>query len=136
MKILISIIIVFLVGFVGCRVFDHWEKVSERRELDEKAAKGTDINPDALEGLPYQLVPKLYEAQKGGAAVFKRFLDSCKQYPDVKDPRLGWMQLDYVVMVSATDPIEAKKVFQEVKKRVSPDSPIYPRIKSLEKTYE
>ena len=75
-------------------------------------------------------------AQRGGPAVFKRFIDSCKLYPDVKDPRLAWMELDYVVMVSATDPIEAKKIFREVKKRTPTDSPIYPRIKSLESTYE
>ena len=136
MKILISILIVLALVMGGYKIFDHWEKVRERRVLDERAAKGADINPDQLQGLPWQLIPKLQEAQRGGPAVFKRFIDSCKLYPDVKDPRLAWMELDYVVMVSATDPIEAKKIFREVKKRTPTDSPIYPRIKSLESTYE
>jgi hypothetical protein len=39
-------------------------------------------------------------------------------------------------MISVKDPVEAKKIFAEVKKRTPPDSPIYPRIKLLSKTYE
>lgn len=136
MKALIAVLIVLVVGFVGIRVYNHWEQVSERKLQDERAAKGADINPDTLPGMPWQLSSKLYEAQRGDAATFKRFLDSCKNFPDVKDPRLAWAELDYVVMVSAKDPVEAKKVFQAVKKRTPPDSPIYPRIKSLEKNYE
>ena len=136
MKALIGVLIVLIVGFVGIRIYDHWEQVKERRVQDERAAKGADINPDTLPGMPWQLVPKLYEAQRSDAATFKRFLDSCKNFPDVKDPRLAWAELDYVVMVSAKDPVEAKKVFQAVKKRTPMDSLIYPRIKSLEKNYE
>ena len=78
----------------------------------------------------------MIHAQRGDAATLKRFIDSCKNFPDVKDPRLAWVELDYVVKVSATDPLEARKIFQAVKKRTPTDSPIYPRIKSLEKNYE
>jgi hypothetical protein len=54
----------------------------------------------------------------------------------VKDPRLAWIELDYVVMLSPSDPVEAKKLFAQIKKRTPADSPIMPRIRSLEKTYE
>ena len=54
----------------------------------------------------------------------------------VVDPRRAWIQLDYVVEVSREDPSEAKRVFKNVKDRTPPSSPVYSRIKSLEKTYE
>ena len=44
--------------------------------------------------------------------------------------------MDYVLMVSRDNPVEAKRVFAEVKKRVPPESPVYPRLKDLEKIYE
>jgi len=136
MKALIGIFIALVIGIGAYKIYDHWEKVKERRVLEDRAARGADINPDELPGMPWQLVQKLHEAQRTDAATMKRFIDSCKNFPDVKDPRLAWVELDYVVMISATDPIEARKIFQAVKKRTPADSPIYPRIKSLEKNYE
>jgi hypothetical protein len=136
MKPLISILIVLAVAIGGYKMYEHWESVKERRSLEEKAARGADINPDNLPGLPHQLVYKVKENQQAGPEAFKRFIDSCKRFPDVKDPRLAWMELDYVVMISGTDPVEAKKIFHDVKKRTPEDSPIYPRIKALAKTYE
>jgi hypothetical protein len=136
MKLLISLLIVLVVGLVSHKVWQQWEQAKERRVLEEKAARGTDINPESLSGLPNQLQYKLKEAQDAGPETFKRFIDSCKRFPDVKDPRLAWMELDYVVMISQNDPVEAKKIFWEVKKRTPADSPIMPRIKALEKTYD
>jgi hypothetical protein len=136
MKLLISILILLAVALGGYKLWEHWDQVKERRILEQKAARGAEINPETLPGLPYQLSSKLAEAQKGGPTTFKNFIDACKRYPDVKDPRLAWMELDYVVMISGTDPLEAKKIFFEVKKRTPTDSPIYPRIKALEQTYE
>ena len=136
MKVLISIVIVLLVGFGAYKVWEHWNEVKEQRALEEKTAAGADIQPDQLPGLPYQLRDRLHEAQQAGPAALKRFLDVYKKYPDVKDPRLAWIELDYVVMISSTDPVQAKKIFWEVKERTPSDSPIYPRIKAMEKTYE
>ncbi len=135
MKALIGLLIALVVGLGAYRIYEHWEKVKERRVLEDRAARGADINPDELPGMPNQLAFRLHEAQRDPATL-KRFIDSCKQFPDVKDPKLAWVELDYVVMISAKDPVEAKRIFQEVKKRTPADSPIYPRIKSLEKNYE
>jgi len=136
MKTLISILIALIVLIGGYKIYEHWNAVKERKMNDERAAKGADIDPETLPGMPYQLVQKLRDAQQGGPEVLKRFLDECKRFPDVKDPRLAWVELDYAVMISVKDPVEAKKIFAEVKKRTPPDSPIYPRIKLLSKTYE
>lgn len=136
MKLLISILIILGVTVGGYKLWEHWNEVKEQGIAERKAAAGADINPEQLPGLPYQLANKLREAQQAGPDTFKRFIDGCKNFPDVKDPRLAWMELDYMVMISSTDPVEAKKIFFDVKKRTPADSPIYPRIKSLEKSYE
>jgi hypothetical protein len=53
----------------------------------------------------------------------------------VRDPRLAEIELNYVVLVSRTNPSEAKQVFQAVKKRTPKTSPLYDRIKRLDATY-
>jgi hypothetical protein len=136
MKVAIGILIALVVIIGGYKLFEHWEAVKERRVLDEKAARGADVNPDNLPGLPWQLVQKLRDAQQAGPASVKNFIDYCKRVPDVKDPRLAWIELDYVVMITSTDPVEAKKIFQAVKKRTPDDSPIQPRLKAMAKNYE
>ena len=61
----------------------------------------------------------------------KRFEKS----PKIPEDRLAWIKLDYVLMVSQTDPKEAKRVFAEVKEKTPSTSKAYPRIQKLEKTY-
>ena len=136
MKAVLSILIVLVLGIGGFKIWEHWNVVKEQKLLDEKVAKGADIDPETLPGLPYQLQQRWIEARRGGPAEIKNFIQIAKRHPDMKDPRLAWIELDYVVAVTSIDPIEAKKVFREVKKRVPPESPVYPRIKVLEKAYE
>lgn len=136
MKVLIGVLIALVIAIGGYKLFQHWEAVNERRGLEEKVARGADINPDQLPGLPWQLVPKLADAKQAGPASVKNFIDYCKRVPDVKDPRLAWIELDYVIMITSTDPVEAKKIFQAVKQRTPEDSPIQPRLKAMAKNYE
>ena len=136
MKIVIALIIFLVVGFLGYALWDHWREVNEQKRAIQEAASGADIDPKKLPGLPQQLEFKLEAAQRGGLAQFKAFIDGIKQLKDVKDPRLAWIELDYLVMLSHSNPVEAKKLFWEIKKRTPENSPIYPRIKMLEKTYE
>lgn len=136
MKIVIALILLLLAGFLGYSLWEHWREVNERKQADQLAASGADIDPKSLPGLPSQLELKLDEAQRNGLVRFKAFIDGIKQLKDVKDPRLGWIELDYVVMLSHSNPVEAKKLFWEIKQRTPENSPIYPRIRTLAKTYE
>jgi hypothetical protein len=54
----------------------------------------------------------------------------------VQDPRKAWIELDYCIAVAREDPAEAKRAFASVKNRTPQSSPVWPRIKQLEKTYE
>jgi len=92
------------------------------------------VNPDQLTGLPPKLEPSLQAAQKQGARGLRTWLNNYRSY--VQDPRLAWIELDYVVLVARGDPAEAKRVFAEVKSRTASSSPVYARVKQLEPTYQ
>ena len=135
MKTLISILILLAVGFGGWKVWEYYQRSSQEGVLSEQDAGGADVRPEQLSGLPYQLEQKLRDAKAAGPETFRKFIEGLKQFPEVKDPRLAWIELDYVVMVGVTNPIEARKIFAAVKKRTPADSPVYPRVRALEKTY-
>ena len=136
MKVLIGILICLIVGLGVYKIYEHWTQIQEQNSLEQKAEKGPNIDPRTLPGLPWQLDLKLTEAQQAGPEAFKRFVEQLRKYPDVKDPRLAWIELDYAVLISSSDPLKAKQIFYDVKKRTPTDSPIYPRIRQLSKTYD
>jgi len=136
MKALISIFIIALVIFLFKEFLDFYEK-SKRGEVaaqTEGGGRPAEVRGEDLPGLPPALETSLHTAQSEGA---KALGDWLKQYrPYVKDPRLAWIELDYVVLVSLQDAKEARRVFQSVRDRTPPNSPVYERLKKLEKTYQ
>ena len=135
MKALIAILVLVAAIFVGFKLLDYWDKVEQQKERDQQKANAQ-VDPRSLQGVPYDLEPKLQEAYNKGALGLKEWLEKFKHSPQIKDPRLAWVELDYVVLISRDNPVEAKHVFADVKARLSTESPVYPRVKLLEKTYE
>ena len=135
MKVLIAILLIVGAIFGGWKLLEYWDDVEKDREAKQQAAN-VQIEPKSLPGLPYQLEGPLEEAYKKGAPGLKEWLEKAKRSPQIQDPRLAWIELDYVVQVSRSNPAEAKRVFADVKQRTPANSPIYRRIKALEKTYE
>ncbi len=133
MKIAITILIVAVVGFGAYKLWEYWDTTEQQKTV---VAPNQSVQPQSLPGLPNQLEPKLQEAQSKGPAALKEFIDTIKKSPLVKDPRLAWIELDYVMMIAAKDPGEAKRIFAKVKDRTPQNSPVYPRVKSLEKSFE
>ena len=104
------------------------------RQSRSCSAAAAAVVPEQLAGMPAGLEPSLQAAQTAGAPGLKNWM---KQYGrSVGDPRLAWIELDYVVLVARDDPAEARRLFAAVKKRTTPASPVYERVKQLEKTYE
>jgi len=134
-KIVIAIALVIGAVLGGWKVFEYWDEVSKDREAKQQASS-VQVDPTRLDGLPSQFETSLQEAYKKGATGLKEWLQQSKRLPQIKDPRLAWIELDYVVLISHDNALEAKRVFAAVKQRTSPGSPVYSRIKSLEKTYE
>jgi len=84
--------------------------------------------------LPANLELSLQAAQKQGAAGLKNWFKLYRPY--VSDPRLAALELDYIVLISSSNPQEARQLFAAVKQRTPTNSPVFPRIKQLEKTYQ
>ena len=135
MKALLSIIIVLAIIFTVWKVVDYYQQVEQENEQKE-AASGVNLSPRSLSGLPKELERPLAEVAKKGPVALKDWLDQAKANGMVKDPRLAWIELDYVLMVVREDPVEAKRVFLSLNSRLDRDSPVYPRLKSLEKSFE
>lgn len=93
-----------------------------------------EFDPRSLTGLHYSLETPLASAKQNGADGLKKFLNQYR--PAIKDPRLAWIELDYVVLVATKDPATARATFAEVKKRTPTNSPVYPRIEKLSKVYQ
>ena len=137
MKVLIVLVIIAAVFYLGRAILHRYEDVE--RQTVPPPGQGAPAEPKAppvstLEGLPAYLEPALAAAQKQGAAGLRTFLSNYGR--SIRDPRLADIELDYVVLLSRQDPAEAKRVFEAVKARTVTSSPVYARIKKLEKTFQ
>ncbi len=133
-KTLIIITIVVAVALGGWKMFEYWDKVQDEKDTEAKTAAATVVNPDYLGGLPPTYIDSLHAAQQAGPDALGNWL---KAYGNVvQDPRKAWIQLDYVLMITRSNPQEAKRIFNEVRDRTPPNSPVWPRIHDLEKTFQ
>lgn len=131
---LITAFIIIVVCYCGYHLFRYWESVKNEEANQKQEAANFAIQGETLPGLPYQLVDSLRVAQQRGFAAMREWL---KTYGSlVQDPRKAWIEMDYCVAISREDPAEARRIFKLVKDRTPPDSPVWPRVKQLEKTYE
>ena len=131
---LIVILGVVLVLFGGYELFLYWDKVQHEEEVSKKQAAASVVSPESLSGLPYQLQDSLRAAQAQGVTALGNWLKA--HGAQVQDPRKAWIQLDYCIMVARDNPAEARRIFAEVKERTPQNSPVLPRIKQLEATYQ
>jgi hypothetical protein len=131
---LIAALIILAVLYGGWHLFLYWDKVSHEEQVAQKQAVAQAIIPEQLPGLAQSFEPTLQAAQKQGAAGLRNWLKTYDRV--VQDPRKAWIELDYCVLVARENPAEARRVFASVKDRTGPASPVYPRVKQLEKTYQ
>jgi hypothetical protein len=131
---LIAALVIIAALFGVWELFLYWEKVKNQEETKQKQDVAAMVLGDQLPGMSSKLDASLEAARKQGAAGLKSWLKTYNQ--SVEDPRKAWIELDYCVAVAREDTSEAKRVFAAVKERTPPSSPVWPRIKQLEKTYE
>ena len=127
---IISIFVAIIVLWGGWHFYLYWTSV---KNDDGKPAQ-VEVNPNYLPGLPGQLVEGYMNAKQNGPKAMGAWLNAYGS--QLQDPRKAWIQLDYVVSVTRENPQEAKRVFEDVKGRLSENSPIWPRVKELQSTYE
>jgi hypothetical protein len=132
---LISALIIIGVLFVGWNVYLYWDKVqNEDAEAIKREEAKLHVDPGSLQGMPYQLEQGYQKAVGKGPAAVGEWLKV--NGAKLEDPRKGWIEMDYAVSLSQNNPVEARRVFNAVRERTSTNSPIYPRMKQLEKTYK
>ena len=134
MKAVIAILIIAGAAFGGWQIYSYWVEVRGKEKEQAQSSAAQYVSGDQLPGMPQSLEATLQVSQQQGAIGLKRFLGQYRK--TIADPRLAWIELDYVVLVARENPAEAKKVFAKVKQRTLPSSPVYQRVKQLEKTYE
>ena len=131
---LITVFLIVLAVFVGYRIWVYYEKVADEQDLREaEEAKRRIVDPNGLTGLSWELTES-YNQSKSDPAALRKWLKATKG--QVHDPRLAWIQLDFVEMIGRDSPNEAREVFNSVKPRIATNSPIYPRVQKLEKTFQ
>lgn len=134
MKALISIFIIVVVIFGGWKIYSYYQQVEAESQAKQKVETGADVKGENLPGLPNELATSLQAAEKNGSTGLREWL---KFYgAQVQDPRKAWIEIDSSLALLRTDPNDAKRTFKAVKERTSTNSPVYPRIRQLEKTFE
>jgi len=130
----ISILVAVAVGFVGWRLVVYWNHLKAAEASQQKSAASTATQLQNLPGLPVQLEPSLRMAEEKGGKALGEWLKAHGGL--VEDPRKAWIELDYCQKIARDRPQEARKLFAEVKARVHERSPVWPRVKELEKSFE
>jgi hypothetical protein len=132
---LITILIIVAALWGGWQLFLYWDKVKTEDEAAAKKKAATEIvSGEQLSGMPSSLESSYQAAKNKGATGLKNWLKTNGRM--VQDPRKAWIELDYCVAIAREDPAEAKRTFASVKNRTPQSSPVWARIKQLEKTYE
>lgn len=131
---LIAVLVIIGVLYGGWELFLYWEKVKNDEEVKQKQDAAAQVMGDQLPGMPPNLENSFQAARKQGTAATRNWLKQFGQ--NVEDPRKAWIELDFCVAVAREDPTEAKRIFADVKSRVGNNSPVWSRVKQLEKTYE
>ncbi len=130
---LIWVFIIAVVVFIGYRLYQHWAKIQEERG-GQKEAPVVSVSGDSLPGMPSHLDAGCRAAKDKSPAAFRAWFNAHEK--ELSDPRKAWIELDLCVAVRRDSPTVAKEIFARVQKRVPPSSPVWPRMKELEKAFQ
>jgi hypothetical protein len=128
---LVGILLVLLFLFCGWRVFVYWDNFQKKQSAE---ANSVETDASNLPGMPRQLAPSYKLASRQGAAGIRNWLENYGNL--VQDPSKAWIELDYCRDISRDNPVQAKLIFDNVKNRTPESSPVWPRIKQLESSFE
>ena len=130
------IILIFVAGaaFVGWKFKEQWDRAHEEANVPAKPGTTTTATTTVLPGMAPSLEATLEASKKRGADGLRDFLT--RYGKTIQDPRLGSIELDYVVLLGGQNLTEARRIFARVKQRTPASSPNYSRIKQLANTYD
>ena len=130
----IWVLIVLGVGYIGYLLFQQWDKARLEHDGKQKEAVAAVVMGDSLAGMPYQLDASYRAAKANGPAAFRTWFNANEKL--ISDPRKAWIELELCLALFRENPAEAKRIYAAVKGRVPPSSPVYGKVKELEKTFQ
>lgn len=131
---LIWVLIIAVVAFVGYQLYLQWVAVQAERAGKKEDPVAVMVSGDSLPGLPAHLEAGYRAAREKSPAAFRTWFNANER--QLADPRKAWIELDLCVAIRRDNPAESKEIFARVKNRVPPASPVWPRMKELEKAFE
>lgn len=137
MKALITIFIILSAVYLFLKVVGVYDRSVSPETAHAHvvpAASGPGASGENLPGLPAYLEASLAQAHQEGAEALGKWLKTWSR--QVQDPRLAWIELDYIVLLNLKSHREARERFLQVAARVSPGSPVAERIRKLAPAYE
>lgn len=129
----IWVLIILVVGYIGYLLFQQWDKARLEHEGRKKEEAVAVVNGDSLAGMPSQLETGYRNAKSSGPKAFQTWFAANEKL--MADPRKAWIELELCVAMTRENPAEAKRIYSAVKGRVPPSSPVYDKVKELEKTF-
>lgn len=131
---LIAALMVLGVVFVGYLIFQQWDKARTEHDNQRRIEAAANVSPESLPGMPSQLDQSFRAAKENGPAAYRAWFNTYER--QLADPRKAWIELELCVALARENPAEAKRIFAGVKGRLPPASPVWPKMKELEKTFE
>ncbi|MBP9902563.1 MAG: hypothetical protein V9H26_08375 [Verrucomicrobiota bacterium] len=131
---LIAALMVLGVVFVGYLIFQQWDKARTEHDNQRRIEAAANVSPESLPGMPSQLDQSFRAAKENGPAAYRAWFNTYGR--QLADPRKAWIELELCVALARENPAEAKRIFAGVKGRLPPASPVWPKMKELEKTFE
>lgn len=126
-------LIIVVVAYIGYLLFQQWDKARIEHAGQKPEQAAVLATGDSLAGMPYQLDANYRIAKGNSPAAFRTWFAANEKL--LADPRKAWIELELCVAMTRENPAEAKKIYAVVKGRVPPSSPVYGKVKELEKTF-
>ncbi len=129
----IWVLIIVVVAYIGYLLFQQWDQARLEHAGQKPEQAAALASGDSLAGMPPQLDASYRTAKGNGPAAFRAWFAANEKL--LADPRKAWIELELCVAMTRENPAEAKKIYAVVKGRVPPSSPVYGKVKELEKTF-
>jgi hypothetical protein len=136
MKHLLNLLLLLAVLWLGKELYNFWLRVKAKADAQDRGQAAEVQKPAesaVMAGLPPSMEPSLQEAMKQGAPALEAWLKQNGNY--VADPRRASIELDYAVLIGSKDFARARQIYSDVRGRTPTNSPVYPRVRQLERTF-
>lgn len=130
MRRFLTVVLVLAAVWAGAKFLNYIREEIQRHEQRDHRGR---YAPGKLPGLPAELEASLAAAQQAGPASLQRWLATHR--PEIAEPRLTEIELDYVVLAGRTSVAEARRVLNQIQARIAPTHPQHKRFRQLHEAY-